>query len=75
MQKLSKNGTKIVKEWYQNCPHCAARKELNQRLRAPLQNVERGYPMQMIAADIVDSLLRSNVGNKYILVVSDYFAQ
>ena len=62
-----------VKEWCWNCPHCAARKKPNQKQRAPLQKVERGYPLQMIAADIVGPLPKSKLGNKYILVVSDYF--
>ena len=44
-----------------------------QKQRAPLQKMERGYPLQMIAADIVGPLPKSKLGNKYILVVSDYF--
>ena len=64
-----------VKEWCRNCPHCAVRKKPNQKQRAPLQKVERGYPLQMVAADIVGPLPKSSTGNKYILVVSDYFTK
>jgi len=64
-----------VKEWCRNCPHCAVRKKPNQKQRAPLQKVERGYPLQMVAADIVGPLPKSSTGNKYILVVSDYLTK
>ena len=64
-----------VKEWCQNCPHCTAIKKLNQKERALLQKVERGYSLQMVAADILGPLPKSSTGNKYILIASDYFTK
>ena len=63
------------KEWCQNCPHCAAKKGPTQKHRGPLQNIRCGYPMQMVAADIVGPFPRNSNGNRYILVVSDYFTR
>ena len=37
--------------------------------------VKVGGPMEMIAMDILGPLLESNSGNRYVLVVSDYFAK
>jgi hypothetical protein len=34
-----------------------------------------GYPMERIAADILGELPYTNDGNKYILVISDYFTE
>jgi hypothetical protein len=34
-----------------------------------------GYPMERIAADILGELSKTNDGNKYILVISDYFTK
>ena len=43
--------------------------------RGALQNVKSGYPMQIIAMDIMGPFPKSRNGNKYILVVSDYFTR
>ena len=64
-----------VKEWCHNCPHCGARKGSIQKHRGPLQTVGSGYPMQMVATDIVGPLPESTNGDKYILVASDYFTR
>ena len=37
-----------------------------------LQSIRTGYPMQMVAADIMGPLPTSKNGNRYILVASDY---
>ena len=40
-----------------------------------MQIVRSGYPMERIAIDILGELPQTNKGNKYILVVSDYFTK
>ena len=60
-------------EWCQNCPLCSSRKQPLPKARAPLQSVKTGYPQQIVAMDILGPFPESQEGNKYILVVSDYF--
>ena len=40
-----------------------------------MQIVRSGYPMERIAVDILGELPRTENGNKYILVVGDYFTK
>jgi len=40
-----------------------------------LQNVRTSYPLELITMDIVGPLPPSKSGNKYILVVFDYFTR
>ena len=43
--------------------------------RAPLQTIKSGYPMQVVAVDILGPLPESDGGNRYILVAGDYFTK
>ena len=45
----------------------------NPKHRAPLVSVQAGYPMQMVATDILGPLPEFSSGNSYILVAADYF--
>jgi len=56
-----------IKEW---CPHCAERKNPHQRNREALKNVRSGYPMQIIAMDIIGPFSRRKTNN--VLVIYDY---
>ena len=40
-----------------------------------IESVKAAYPFQVIAMDIMGSLPCSNLGNKYVLVVGDYFSK
>ena len=64
-----------VKVWCRCCADCAARKSPGQRRRAPLQSMQAGYPMQIIAVDIVGPFSPVQSGNNDVLVVSDYFTK
>ena len=44
-------------------------------MKGPLQNIRAGYPMQIVATDIMGPFPCSKRGNKYILVASDYFTK
>ena len=64
-----------VKKWCQSCAQCATRKAANPKRRGPLQSVLVGYPMQLVAVDILGPLPESPKGNSYLLVVGDYFTR
>ena len=64
-----------VKDWVNTCQACAARKTPMPKSRAPLQSIKVGYPMRLVAADILGPLPESDAGNSYILVVGDYFTR
>jgi len=40
-----------------------------------LENMKAGYPLEIMAMDIVGPLPTSKTDNKYILVISDYFTK
>ena len=64
-----------VCNWCKHCNICARRKNPIPRARAQLETIEAGYPLQMVAMDILGPLPESSSGNSYILVVSDYFTR
>ena len=64
-----------VRDFCRACTICATRKTPVPRRRAPLGTIKAGYPMQIIAVDILGPLPESAVGNSYILVVGDYFTR
>jgi len=42
---------------------------------APLQTIKAGFPMQIVAVDILGPLPKSVAKNSYVLVASDYFTK
>ena len=64
-----------VRQWCRTCVRCATRKNPSKTRHGALQSVRTGYPMQMVATDIMGPLPPSKHGNRYILVVSDYFTR
>ncbi len=67
--------TAAVKNWCKTCHDCAARKSSAPKRQAPLQSVKAGYPMQVVATDIVGPFPESPTGNTYILVAANYFTR
>lgn len=67
--------TSDVADWIKCCENCARRKGPAVSPRAPLMNVPVGGPMEMLAMDILGPLPESNSGNRYLLVISDYFTK
>ncbi|CAH1254301.1 GIN1 [Branchiostoma lanceolatum] len=57
------------------CDTCAKTKTGKRKPRAPLQPSAVGYPNKRIAIDIVGPLPKTSLGNKYVLVLSDYFSK
>jgi hypothetical protein len=64
-----------IRSWIRKCDICARRKSPSTRRRARLQQDIAGHPGQRIAMDILGPLPRTAEGNRYILVVGDYFSK
>lgn len=64
-----------VKNFCRACPNCATRKTPTPKRRAPLGTIKAGYPMQIVAVDILGPLPETENKNSYILVVGDYFTR
>ena len=62
-----------VKVWCATCLECQKRKSPNKKFVAPMKQYIVGAPFERVALDIMGPLPESTKGNKYILVVSDYF--
>ena len=64
-----------VRDWCRNCGTCAFPKNPAQNACDPLTIITVGYPMQLVAMDILSLLPESPTGNTHILVVADYFTK
>ena len=64
-----------VEQWCRQCSACAQTKSPTTHARGPLNPSKVGFPMERKALDIVGPLPRTKQGNKYILVVGDYFTR
>ena len=64
-----------VQRWVRSCETCQAVKGANKRNRGPMIKYYCGEPMDRIALDLVGPFSRSKKGNKYLLVVVDYFTK
>lgn len=66
---------KDVRQYILGCEICTKRKASSMSNKAPMQLVGSGYPMERIATDILGELPETDKGNRYILVVADYFTK
>ncbi|BHF62433.1 hypothetical protein SprV_0200541500 [Sparganum proliferum] len=57
------------------CPTCATFKGPNPRRRAPLQPMATGFPFERVGIDVIGPLPITLTGNRYILVMVDYFTK
>ena len=64
-----------IKNWCNTCVTCATHKSSAPKQKAALQTVQAGYPLQMVAVDILGPLPESEAGNSYLLVAGDYFTR
>ena len=64
-----------VEDWCRQCEKCARRKSPQATARAPLISSCPRYPLERIALDIMGPMPMTESGNKYILVVGDYFTK
>ena len=64
-----------VKDWCRKCPQCQKRNSPSKRHRAPLKQYPVGVPFERIGIDILGPLPETFHGNKYIVVIGDYFSK
>eukprot|EP00731_Ephydatia_muelleri_P016275 Em0009g699a len=64
-----------AKEWCRTCPKCVTRKTGGPKRIAELKTIHTGYPMQVVAVDIMGPLPTTSDGNRYVLVAGDYFTK
>lgn len=64
-----------IKEWCHTCTTCKRYKGPGKRSPAPLQKFSVGAPFERLGVDILGPLPQSNRGNRYLLVITDYFTR
>ena len=66
---------KDVEEWCKKCGNCASRKGPKDKQRGPMRRFNVGAPLERIAVDVLGPLPTLSKGNKYILILGDYFTK
>lgn len=69
------NCRQSVAEWIHNCDQCMAAKGPKTRSKGRLQQYNTGAPFERVAMDVAGPFPTSNAGNRYVLVVIDYFSK
>ena len=69
------NSRQYVEEWCRKCDECASRKGPSKRQRGPMKQFNVGAPLERVAVDVLGPLPTSSSGNKYILILGDYFTK
>ena len=75
-QRLYCHGcTQCFKNWCRECDLCASWKRTARKLRARMITYNVGAPLERVALDVLGPLPTTERGNKYILVIADYFTK
>lgn len=69
------NCKEDVKQWCKKCTVCASSNGPQKKPRAPMRQYNVGSPFERIAIDVAGPFPETDVGNKYIVVVMDYFSK
>ena len=64
-----------MERWCKNCEQCASRKGPQRKQRGQMKQFIVGAPLESIAVDVLGPLPVSEKGNKYLLIVGDYFTK
>ena len=64
-----------VEEWCRRCQVCARTKPANSKAKAPMQTVGAGTTLERVGIDIMGPLPETRHGNRFILVVMDYWTK
>ena len=64
-----------VRRWCESCHTCQSKKGPAVRRRAPMKQYNVGYPGERVAIDVLGPLPESDAGNRYLLVLMDYFTK
>ncbi|KAI8507260.1 hypothetical protein Bbelb_146400 [Branchiostoma belcheri] len=66
--------TQEIKRWCRACPECATRTAPTPSARAPLKPIRTNQPFEKVAMDLTE-LPKSKKGNRYCLVLQDFFTK
>ena len=66
---------KYVEYWCKKCDICDSRKSSPVRPKAHMRQYNVGAPLKRITIDVMGPLPTSTDGNKYLLVIGDYFTK
>ncbi|PIK46153.1 Retrovirus-related Pol polyprotein from transposon [Apostichopus japonicus] len=64
-----------IDQWCKICPECQQRRGAKTKQKAKLRRYATGEPLQRVALDIMGPLPITPKGNRYILVIADYFSK
>lgn len=64
-----------VEKWCRECQLCARTKHVNLKARAPMKTVGAGSTLERVGIDILGPLTETENGNRFILVVGDYWTK
>jgi hypothetical protein len=64
-----------VTDFCRQCDMCASRKPPPRKGRAPMQQHLTGEPMERVSMDIMGPLPKTERGNKFLLLICDYFTK
>ena len=64
-----------ILNWIRKCAMCSSRKQPPRKAKSKMKVYNVGAPMERVALDILGPLPLSEKGNKYALIVSDYFTR
>lgn len=64
-----------VDRWVETCKVCGSKRNPPRRKQAPLKLYMVGAPMERVAIDILGPFPLTKNGNRYILVICDYFTK
>ena len=64
-----------VKRWCESCHICQSNMGPSLKRRAPMQQYNVGYPGERVAIDVLGPLPETSAGNRYLLVLMDYFTK
>jgi hypothetical protein len=62
-----------VRLWVNSCIKCATHKRIQNKDHGQLQPISSSYPFEIVSIDILGPFTKSTNGNKFILVLVDYF--
>ena len=64
-----------VEKWCKSCDVCMKTKSQRKNARAPMVECHSGVTMERVAVDILGPLTETENGNKFIIVVADYWTK
>ncbi|KAK3095582.1 hypothetical protein FSP39_016324 [Pinctada imbricata] len=67
--------SRFVEKWCSKCDVCSARKLPVRKPKYSMRQYHVGAPLERIGMDIIGPLPKTKKGNKYILVMCDYFTK